>query len=49
MDDPVPVAAQAIGDAWDRNANSAVLRVPSTLVPGESNFLLNPATVISRN
>ena len=41
-DDPIPVAVQAIGDAWARKADSAVLRVPSTLVPGESNFLLNP-------
>lgn len=39
---PVPLAAQAIGDAWVSGARSAVLRVPSGLVPAESNFLLNP-------
>jgi RES domain-containing protein len=33
---------QKIGDEWVTNATSAVLRVPSTLVPGEFNFLLNP-------
>jgi RES domain-containing protein len=40
--DPVPVDVQAIGDAWVRSGSSAVLSVPSVLVPDESNFLLNP-------
>jgi RES domain-containing protein len=40
--DPVPEAIQAIGDRWILSGDSAVLRVPSVLVPGESNFLLNP-------
>ena len=40
--DPPPVEAQAIGDQWVAEEKSLVLRVPSTLVPGESNFLLNP-------
>jgi RES domain-containing protein len=40
--DPVPEATQAIGDRWVLSGDSAVLRVPSVLVPGESNFLLNP-------
>jgi RES domain-containing protein len=40
--DPVPEAIQAIGDRWILSRDSAVLRVPSVLVPGESNFLLNP-------
>jgi RES domain-containing protein len=40
--DPPPAKVQMIGDDWVRSATSAVLRVPSTLVPGESNFLLNP-------
>ena len=33
---------RAIGDEWAAVGTSAVLRVPSTLVPGENNFLLNP-------
>ena len=41
-DDPPPSDVQAIGDAWVRNARSAVLRVPSAIVPGEFNFLLTP-------
>lgn len=40
--DPVPEAIQAIGDRWVFSGDSTVLRVPSVLVPGESNFLLNP-------
>ena len=40
--DPVPEAVQAIGDRWVLSGDSAVLRVPSVLVPGESNYLLNP-------
>jgi RES domain-containing protein len=40
--DPVPEKVQALGDAWIATGASAVLRVPSALVPGESNFLLNP-------
>jgi RES domain-containing protein len=40
--DPVPEAIQAIGDRWVLSGDSAVLRVPSILVPEESNFLLNP-------
>jgi RES domain-containing protein len=41
-DDPPPVQVRAIGDEWALAGSSAVLRVPSTLVPGENNFLLNP-------
>lgn len=40
---PAPAALQRIGDAWITAATSTVLRVPSALVPQESNFLLNPA------
>jgi RES domain-containing protein len=40
--DPPPIETQAIGDDWAAAEKSLALRVPSTLVPGESNFLLNP-------
>jgi RES domain-containing protein len=40
--DPVPARVREIGDDWVARSASAVLRVPSALVPGESNFLLNP-------
>jgi RES domain-containing protein len=40
---PAPNALADIGDAFIRAATSALLIVPSALVPGERNFLLNPA------
>jgi RES domain-containing protein len=40
---PVPFAVQAVGDAWAAERRSAVLRVPSVIVPSECNYLLNPA------
>ena len=40
--DPAPIALRSIGDGWIGAASSVVLRVPSTLVPAENNFLLNP-------
>ncbi|TDX00548.1 RES family NAD+ phosphorylase [Dinghuibacter silviterrae] len=33
---------QRIGDAWVASGASAVLRVPSAIVPEEYNFILNP-------
>ena len=33
---------QAIGAEWARKRNTAVLAVPSAIVPAESNYLLNP-------
>lgn len=40
---PPSVATMRVGDAWVREARSAVLRVPSAVVPTEHNYLLNPA------
>lgn len=33
---------QAIGNKWVKDANSVVLQVPSSIVPSEHNYLLNP-------
>ena len=33
---------QAIGTAWAKQLSSAVLAVPSAVIPAESNYLLNP-------
>jgi len=41
-DNPAPPEARAIGDAWVADALSAVLRVPSVVVPIEFNYVLNP-------
>lgn len=42
-DAPPPAAVQAIGDKWARDGKSAILAVPSALIPDETNYLLNPA------
>jgi RES domain-containing protein len=39
---PPPPAAQAIGDKWVETGSSAVLELPSAIVPEENNYLLNP-------
>jgi RES domain-containing protein len=36
-------ATRALGDAWLRGGTTALLRVPSVIVPESSNYLLNPA------
>jgi RES domain-containing protein len=41
--DPPPASTQALGDAWVSAARSAVLRVPSVVVPIEFNYVLNPS------
>ena len=35
-------ATQRIGDLWIAQKTSTVLRVPSALVPGEFNYVINP-------
>ena len=37
------VKSQALGDWWIDSRTSAVLMVPSTVIAGEFNYLLNPA------
>lgn len=40
---PAPRSVAIFGDNWVRSQRSAVMRVPSAVVPQEWNFLLNPA------
>jgi RES domain-containing protein len=40
---PAPESVQRIGARWIAAGESAVLSVPSVLIPGERNYLLNPA------
>ncbi|HSJ04518.1 MAG TPA: RES family NAD+ phosphorylase [Verrucomicrobium sp.] len=41
-DSPPPMTVQKIGDVWANSSRSAVLGLPSVIVPGERNYLLNP-------
>ncbi len=41
--EPPPPSSKAVGDGWVRAARSAVLALPSVLISGEPNYLLNPA------
>ena len=34
---------RALGDAWLREGATALMRVPSAIVPDAANYLLNPA------
>ena len=39
---PPPMATQSIGDQWIKQARSAVLKLPSIIIPHEYNYILNP-------
>lgn len=41
-DHPAPRSTQEIGAVWAAEARSPVLRVPSVIVPAESNYVVNP-------
>jgi RES domain-containing protein len=40
---PAPPELADIGATWIRSKQSLLLRVPSVIIPPESNFLINPA------
>lgn len=40
-DEPPPPATKRLGDFWVKQARSAVLELPSVIIPSESNYLLN--------
>ncbi len=42
-EEPVPPLSKEMGDLWVKQGRSAVLELPSVIIPGESNYLLNPA------
>lgn len=41
--EPPPPSTKALGDIWVQEAESAILALPSVIIPGETNYLLNPA------
>jgi len=43
MEASMAPSVQAIGDEWVASQESVILQVPSVAVPGEFNYLLNPA------
>ena len=40
--EPPPLSLQRLGDEWVNAGDSVILAVPSTIVPAEMNFLINP-------
>lgn len=40
---PAPERLAEIGSSWARQLRTAILNVPSAVVPHESNYLLNPS------
>jgi RES domain-containing protein len=41
-ENPPPNSAKTIGDTWVKEGRSAILALPSAIIPCESNLLLNP-------
>jgi RES domain-containing protein len=41
--EPPPHSCKRVGDTWVREARSALLAIPSIIIPGELNYLMNPA------
>lgn len=41
-DEPPTLETMAVGEKWVREGKSAILKVPSILVPAAANFILNP-------
>ncbi len=42
MQEPPPPSLQALGDKWVKSGRSVILAVPSVVIRGELNFLINP-------
>jgi RES domain-containing protein len=40
---PAPASLRRFGDAWLQRGETAILAVPSAVIPIEKNYLLNPA------
>jgi len=39
--EPPPLSTKHLGDPWVKQVRSAVLELPSVIVPGESNYMIN--------
>ena len=40
-DEPPPPSTKRLGDTWAKSARSVILELPSVIIPGETNYLLN--------
>jgi RES domain-containing protein len=40
--EPPPISLQQLGDSWISSGSSLILAVPSVVIPGERNYLINP-------
>jgi len=41
--DPIPQSVRKVGNRWIVNQESVILKVPSTIIPLEYNYLINPS------
>ncbi len=41
--DPIPQSVKELGDRWVQNQESVILKVPSPIIPVETNYLINPS------
>ena len=41
--DPIPKSVKNVGDQWIQNQESAIMKVPSAIIPFEYNYLINPS------
>jgi RES domain-containing protein len=41
--DPIPQSVKKVGDRWVQNQESVILKVPSAIIPVETNYLINPS------
>ena len=42
MQEPPPPSLQKLGGGWAASGRSVILAVPSVIIPGERNYLINP-------
>jgi RES domain-containing protein len=41
--DPIPQSVKKVGDRWIQNQETVILKVPSVIIPVETNYLINPS------
>ncbi len=41
--DPIPQSVKKVGDRWIQNQETVILKVPSAIIPVETNYLINPS------